>query len=66
MIIRCIHTDYDICYCGCAECSVRCTIAKQKLKQETDFKLGEPEYLENNPEYQGDLIDQAEYARGDR
>ena len=33
---------------------------------EQDFKFGEPEYLENNPEYEGDLIDQAEYARGDR
>ena len=33
---------------------------------EEDFKFNEPEYLENHPEYQGDLIDEAEYSRGER
>ena len=30
--IRCIHTDYDICYCGCPKCEIDCTIEKQKNK----------------------------------
>ena len=44
---------------------VRLKLMRWKM-MEQDFKFGEPEYLENNPEYEGDLIDQAEYARGDR
>lgn len=30
--IRCIHTDYDICYCGCPKCEKDCTIEKQNKK----------------------------------
>ena len=29
---KCIHTDYDICYCGCPKCEIECTIENQKSK----------------------------------
>ena len=38
----------------------------KELPQEQEFKFDEPEYLENNPEYQGDLIDEAEWLWGER
>lgn len=31
--IRCIHTDYDICYCGCPKCNKECSNIREKYQK---------------------------------